>query len=78
MELSEQTQQDCLSEKLIFLSWENADWFEVMQQLGKEADKLEQVAKAAKEVAQDESEGLVHFATIGKLRDTLKEIEHLW
>jgi len=39
------------SEKLITLSWENGEWFEVLQLIGKEVVKLERVARAAKEFA---------------------------
>ena len=37
------------SEKLITLSWENGEWFEVLQLIGKEVAKLERVARAAGE-----------------------------
>ena len=49
MKLSERMDKEPLSEKLIFLSWEDADWFEVMQQLGKEANQLEKENTALKQ-----------------------------
>jgi len=37
------------SEQLIILSWEDADWFEVLQSIGIKVFKLERLAKAADE-----------------------------
>ena len=78
MKLSERMDKEPLSEKLIFLSWEDADWFEVMQQLGKEANQLEKENAALKQgmrVLADKADAHGHIGVRAEIDILLAETQ---